>query len=68
MFQMNLILKKCMRKKLNANHEFEIKKATCHDAITAKVLKQFCESLKQSSNTEENFLSQLKLTEGNLVL
>ena len=43
MFQINLILKKCMRKKSNVNHEIKLKKAICHRAIPAKILNKFCD-------------------------
>ena len=71
MFQINLILRKCMRKKSNGKSKIlNSKKVTCHGAIPAKNLKQFCYSylpiitkIINESITEGIFPSELKLAE-----
>ena len=57
------------------NHEFKLEKVTCHGAIPAKILKQFCDSylpivfkIINKSITEGTFPSELNLTEVTPVL
>ena len=52
------------------NHEFKLKKVTCHGALPAKILKHFCDSylliitkIINKSITEGTFPSELKLAE-----